>query len=349
MRIGAIAESGLEWLALKLDFAPRALLDTHAAMLLARTVMAGAELKVFDALAARPLTAEETAAACGSAPDPTALLLDALAACGYLRFREGRFELTRRGRSWLLTASDSSVRDKLLLQTIEWRWLEELEEFVRSGRPLDFHRTMTPEERKLYHRGMRALAGIAAPEVARRIPVPRAPRRMLDLGGSHGHFAAEICRRYPNLTAEVMDLPEAVEAAAPLLAAENLDNRLVHRPGDATRADLGVEQFDLVLMSNLAHHLDAEENRDLARRIARALRSGGAFVIQEPARVERPGRQGQIPALLGLYFAMQSRPGVRTWTVSAMASWQRSAGLTVSRPRRLRTAPGWVLQVAVRK
>jgi 2-polyprenyl-3-methyl-5-hydroxy-6-metoxy-1,4-benzoquinol methylase len=348
MKIGAIAESAFEWLALKLDLAPRALVDTHAAMLLARTLMAGAELKVFDALAARPLNAEDVAAACGSAPRPTALLLDALAASGYLRFRQGRFEITRRSRSWLLSRSDSSVRDKLLLQTIEWLWLEELEEFVRFGRPLDFHSRMTAVERDLYHRGMRALAGIAGPEVARRIPVSNGARRMLDLGGSHGHFAAEICRRHPNLSAEVIDLPDAIEAAGPLLAAEGLGERLVHRSGDATQADLGTEQFDLVLMSNLAHHLDVQQNRDLAQRIARALTPGGTFVIQEPARAEHPGRQDQIPALLGLYFAMQSRPGVRTWTVSEMASWQRDAGLRTSRTKRLRTAPGWVLQSAFR-
>ena len=348
MKIGAIAESALEWLALKFDLAPRALVDTHAAMLLARTVMAGAELSVFDALSDRPLTAEATAAACGSAPGPTALLLDALAACGYLRFRDGRFALTRRARPWLLTDGRASVRDKLLLQIVEWRWLEELEDFVRSGRPLDFHGTMRSEERDLYHRGMRALAGIAGREVARRIPVPRGARRMLDLGGSHGHFAAEICRRHSGLVAEVMDLPEAIEAAAPLLAAERLGARTKHLPGDATKADLGIEQFDLVLMSNLAHHLSEEQNRELALRVARALRPGGAFVIQEPARAERRGRSSQIPALLGLYFAMQSRPDVRTWTVTEMAGWQRSAGLRVSRALPLRTAPGWVLQAATK-
>src|SRR5947208_11386550 len=103
MKIGAIPQSALEWLALRLERAPRALVDTHAAMLLARTVMAGAELKLFDALAAGPLTAEETAASCGSAPGPTAILLDALSACGYLRFTEGRFALRRRSRDWLLT------------------------------------------------------------------------------------------------------------------------------------------------------------------------------------------------------------------------------------------------------
>src|SRR5438067_4573051 len=349
MKIGAIGESALEWLALKLELAPRALVDTHAAMLLARTVMAGAELKVFDALSARPLTAGEVAEACGAAPAPTALLLDALAACGYLRFSNGRFELTRRARPWLVSAAPSSVRDKLLLQAVEWRWLETLEGFIRSGRPLDFHNSMTAEERDLYHRGMRSLAGAAGREVARRVPLPRGARKMADLGGSHGHFAAEICRRHPGLSAEVFDLPEAIQAAAPLLAAEGLGDRLVHRVGDATTVDLGVEQFDLVLMSNLAHHLDAEQNRELASCVARALTPGGAFVIQEPARAERPGHAGQLPALLGLYFAMQSRPGVRTWTIAEMADWQRSAGLRVLRAKRLRTAPGWVHQAAIKR
>jgi len=172
---------------------------------------------------------------------------------------------------------------------------------------------------------------------------------MLDLGGSHGHFAAEIGRRYPGLSAEVMDLPEAIEAAAPLLSAEGLGDRLVHRSGDAAKADLGDDQYDLVLMSNLAHHFDAGQNLHIARRVAKALKPGGAFVIFDAARAERPGEAGQIPALLGLYFAMQSRPGVRTWSVTEMAGWQRSAGLQVCRAKRLRTAPGWVLQSAIRR
>lgn len=348
MRIGAIPESVVEWIALKLELAPRALVDTHGAMMLARTVMAGAELKIFDALVQRPLTAQQTAETCGLALAPTALLLDALVACGYLKFIHGRFVLTRSARPWLISAGPHSVRDKLLLQIAEWRWLESLEDFVRSGLPLDFHESMTAQERGLYHRGMRALAGVAGHEVAARVPIRHGATRLLDLGGSHGHFAAEICRRHSGLCAEVMDLPEAIEAAAPMLAAEGLGDRLAHRPGDALTADLGVEQYDLVLMSNLAHHFDAEQNRMLAKNVARALKPGGAFVIQEPARSERPGQARQVPALLGLYFAMQSRPGVRTWTVIEMAGWQRSAGLKVRRAVPLRTAPGWVQQSAIR-
>ena len=348
MKIGSIPESILEWIALKFEIAPRALVDTHAAMLLSRTLMAGAELDVFGALSAGPLSAEEVAGECRCAPQPMELLLDALAASGYLRVADGRYALTRRSRHWLPGAAPSSIRDKLLLQAIEWRWMETLEDFVRSGRPLDFHDSMSDDERKLYHRGMRALAGITGREVARLVPLRRGATRILDLGGSHGHFAAEICRRYPNVSAEVIDLPDAVEAAAPLLAAEGLGDRLVHRPGDVVGADLGSERYDLVLMSNLAHHLDDEQNRQLAARVAKSLKPRGAFVIQEPARAERPGGNGQIPSLLGLYFAMQSRPGVRTWAVAEMAGWQKSAGLRPLRAKRLRTAPGWVQQSAVR-
>ena len=61
-------------------------------------------------------------------------------------------------------------------------------------------------------------------------------------------------------------------------------------------------------MSNLAHHLDWQENGALAARVARALRRGGVFVIQEPARPERPDQGGQTGTLLGLYFALQEPP-----------------------------------------
>jgi hypothetical protein len=72
------------------------------------------------------------------------------------------------------------------------------------------------------------------------------------------------------------------------------------------------------------------------------------FVIQEPARPERPDQGGQTGTLLGLYFALQSRPNVQTWTVREMAEWQEAAGLRPARAIRLRTAPGWVQQAARR-
>jgi SAM-dependent methyltransferase len=348
MKIGVRPESLIERLGLWLGLVPISLLETHIAATLARSIMAGVELGVFEALAPGPLGANAIAARCGTDPASTPLLLDALTSCAYLRLSHGRYALTSQSRKWLLRDARNSVRDKILLQAVEWRWLTELETFVRTGRPLDFHASMSEPELQLYHRSMRALAGIGGGEVARRTPAPRNARRMLDLGGSHGHFAAEICRRRPRLFAEVMDLPSAVEQAAPLLAAEGLGERVVHVVADVTQVDLGVELYDLILMSNLAHHLDAAQNLDLAKRAARALRPGGMFVIQEPVRPARPARAGQTGTLLGLYFALQSRPGVQTWTVADLAGWQAAAGLRPRRPIAMRTAPGWMQQSARR-
>lgn len=344
MRIAVRAEALLERLALWLGLAPVPLLETHISVTAARAIMAGVELDVFDTLADAPLTAEEVAARCRTDATATARLLRALTACGYLVLTGDRFALAPVSRKWLLRGGPRSIRDKVLFQSAEWRWLEQLEDFIRTGRALDFHGVMTSADWDLYQRSMRAVAGIAGREVGRRTPVPRGARTMLDLGGSHGHYAAAICRRHPRLRAVVLDLPQAVERAAPLLAAEGLGDRVTHVAGEVVGGDLGTSCYDLIFASNLAHHLSAAENRALARKVARALRPGGFFVIQDLARLDRPGRGGQVPALLDLYFAFQS--GAGTWSVPEMAGWQAEAGLRVRRPIRLRTAPGWVQQAA---
>jgi SAM-dependent methyltransferase len=342
VKLAVRAESVLERLALWFGQVPEPLFETHISATLARTIMAGVELEIFECLEAAPLDATEISARSHTDQAATTLLLDALTACGYLSLSDGRYALLPKSRKWLLRSSTNSVRDKILLQAIEWRWLRHLEEFVRTGEPLDFHTTMSDAERDLYHRSMRAIAGIAGREVGWRTPVPRNARQMIDLGGSHGHFAASICRHHPLLNAQVLDFPDAIEKAAPLLAAEHLGARVVHIAGDVTQTDLGREQYDLVFMSNLAHHLAENQNFALAKRIARALRPGGIFVIQEAVRPSTPAKAGQTGTLLGLYFALQSKADVNSWTVADMSAWQAEAGLKPLKERHLHTAPGWV-------
>ncbi len=346
MRLGVIPETPLEWIGLRLGRVPLPLFETHIAATLARALMAAVRLGIFESLSAGPRGVTEIALLCRTNPKATMLLLDALTTSRYLTFDGGQYALTRQSWTWMLRDSPQSIRDKILLQNTEWRWLAELEAFIASGQPLQFHSSMSGEERRLYHRSMRALAGIAGAEVARRIPMPPRAHRMLDIGGSHGHYSAELCRRFPDLRAEVLELPEAIEIAAPLLAAEGLGDRVVYRPGNILETDLGDNQFDLVLMSNVAHHLDEASNMDVARRVKRALRSNGVFVIQEPVYGTR--NTDQTGALLALYFGLQSEKDVRTWTLHEMAGWQSRAGLRTRRPIKLTTAPGWVQQSASR-
>jgi SAM-dependent methyltransferase len=346
MKLGAVPQTLFERIAKASGMLPEPLLDTHIAMLLARTVMEGSRLGVYEALASGPLTANEVAARCGGHPPAMGKLLNALAGCGYLVFDRGRFGLSPPARKWLLPDAGQPLHDKMLFQFLEWEYVEHIGDFVRTGRPVDIHSTMTAEEWGTYQRGMRSAASTWAPEVGRRTPVPKGAKDMLDIGGSHGLLSAAICRRHPGLRSVILDLPEAVEHAAPILAGEEMGERITHRAGDVLGDDLGAEAWDVVLMANLVHHFDDATNRLLAKKIARALRPGGVFVIQELYRPHTPNEAGQVGALLDLYFALTSESG--TWSFEEMADWQREAGLKPRKPVKFLTVPGNGQQSAVK-
>ncbi len=343
MRIGAVGESLLERLAVRLRLGPRPLLETHGTVLLAQAVMVATRAGVFEALAAGPLGAAEVAARCATATRPTAALLVVLETARYVRSAGGRYALAPDARRWLLADSPNSLRENVLFRFTEWPWIAGLDRFLASGRPLDIHAAMSPEQWGAYQRGMRSLATVLAREVAWRTPVPRQARTMLDLGGGHGHYAAALCGRHRALTAVVLDLPEAL-AQAP--APDGLGGRIEFRAGDARAADLGAAAFDLILASNLLHHFDPAQGRDLVRRAALALRPGGVLVVQELFAPATARTGGQLGALADLYFAMTSESG--TLSVAEIAVWQREAGLRPRRPLRFVTFPGAGQQSAVK-
>jgi SAM-dependent methyltransferase len=282
-----------------------------------------------------------------NSPAATEKLLNTLTGCGYLVYRQGSYELTPKSRKWLLRRSPSNLCDKLLLQLREWDIVEGYEEFVRTGRTLRVHASVADEDFwRIHQRGMRNLAAIAADEVAARLPMPPGAKDTLDIGGSHGHYSVCLCRRHPGLKSVVLDLPEAVKQAAPILADENVEGRVTHRPGNPLSDDLGERSVDVVFMSPLVHHFTDEQNRALMKRIARALRPNGVCVMLDAIRPKQPGDGGQVAALLDLYFALTSESG--TWPIEAMAEWLREAGLTLERPIWLRTMPGGALVVGRR-
>ena len=342
-----MAENPVERLIARLNLAPRPLLETQMAYTLARLIMIGTKLRVFEAVSDRPASPDEVAARCGLSLVGTEKLLFALAGAGYLRAADGGYALTPVSRKWLLPSSPNSIADKLLFQFLEWEWMERAEDYVRSGEPLELHSgDLTAGDWDLYQRGMRAMANAFAGEAVRRMPVPKGAREMLDIGGSHGYYSVALCRRHEGLRSEVLDLPEAVEQAAPLLAAEGMGDRVVHRAGDALTSDLGTAAYDLVLIAQLVHHFSEAQNRELATRVAASLRPGGVFAVLDEFRPRTAKEAGQVGALLEFYFALTSQSG--TWAVEEIANWQRQAGLRPRRPIRFRTIPGVGIQAATK-
>src|SRR4029078_3256749 len=134
----------------------------------------------------------------------------------------------------------------MLFQFYEWDYMELSEEYVRTGKPFELHSRIEKDEWDSYQRGMRSIANAAVGETVRRMPMPKGATEMLDIGGSHGFYSVALCRKHDGLRSAIRDLPQAIEHAAPLLAAEGMGDRVVHRAGDALADDLGTDSYDLV-------------------------------------------------------------------------------------------------------
>ena len=344
MRVGIIGETLFERIVARTNLLPSPLLETQIAFTMARSIMAGVKLGIFDAIDAGATTPAEVAATCKTNPDATTKLMNLLVGCRYLRHRGGRYTLAPKSRRWLLRDSPHSIADKLLFQYDEWDTVAKFEQYVADGEPLDLHNTLTSAAAwDRYQRGMRAMAAISADEVGMRLPVPPGATAMLDIGGSHGLYSVSVCRRHAGLRSTILDLPSAVEHAAPILARENMGDRVQHRPGNALTDDLGEGTWDVIFLSQLVHHFTDEQNRALMRSIARALKTGGVCVVLELVLPPAPEKAGGMAAVMDLYFAATSRSGI--WPLATMQGWHRDAGLKVEAPVQLRTLPGGALVV----
>jgi SAM-dependent methyltransferase len=343
MKYGAHASNPLESLAFLLGKVPIPALDALMPLLKARSIHAGVELGVFDALRDGPLAAGELASRCRLDREATEMLLRCLVACQYLEQRGDAYSLSAVARRHLLRGAEKELWAFTLWSGKLWDTLGRLDEMLATGRGFDLHDSIaSPEYQALYQRAMLEVARLHAAKLAGEIELPPGARRMLDVAGSHGLFAAELVRRNPGLSAEVLDLPNAIGAARALAREEGIGDLVSHRAGDLLTADLGEGELDLVFLANILHHFRPEQNLELLRRIHRALVPGGQVAIWdiEPAAA---GSKAGIGDLAGLFFRLTS--GARTYRPEEYRLWLREAGFAETGARRILSLPGYALML----
>lgn len=347
MKLKAKPENPLEWMALKLNLAPLPLVDTQVAFNAARAIMSGAELGIYEAIGKGQKTFEQVAADCKTDPHATKQLLNCLVGLGYLSWSNNNYSLKKKYHKWLLKESEANLIGKLRFQLYEWNWIAMLEDYVRTGKTLQLHSTVDEKEWNLYQEGMRDLSVNAAKDLAKKIPMPKNATTMLDIGGSHGLYSIELCKKHPQLKSTILELPGAIESASAIAKRYDNTGRVTYKAGNALMDDLGAEQYDAVMINNVVHHFTMEQNNELAKKIARALKPGGIYIIGEFIRTDKPGEGGAVAATSGLYFSVISASG--NWSEAEMRSWQENAGLKPEKAVATMTIPGWKMIVAAKR
>jgi ubiquinone/menaquinone biosynthesis C-methylase UbiE len=340
MRPGLIPDGPLEHIAIRMNAAP--VVDGHAmfGMPMARAVMAGVRLGVFERLAREPATVAEVARDLDTSADGTAMLLEALYSLGHLERRRSAYSLPASTRKWLDPQSDSYVGTHIEHCFDYWQWWERLEDVVKTGRGVEIHDFPPGDPHwQRYIRGQFELARLSAPEIAKAIHLPPRPESVLDVAGGHGWFSAELCRRHPTLHATVLDLPGSVAVGREIVAEQGMSDRVAFREGNMMSADLGASH-DGALVFNIVHHLTPERNVHLLRRIRDALKPGGTVAVMDLFLPERD-RRPDAAALLGLFFYLTSAAAI--YPEADVRRWLNEAGFENIRRVTIRRLPGQAL------
>jgi len=311
-----------------------------------RALLAGARAGVFAALAVTSRSAAEVGLLCGLDARAGTLLLHALRALGLVERAanavetgEPRYALTAVARLCLVPGSPRDLTGYLALAADTAESWGRLEEALRTGRPIEVSSQAAQEGAPVRHgafiRGMRSTALGNAPICAEKLDwaalLGRTPSTLLDLGGGPGTYALEFARRWPELTATVLDLEETIAIAREVVSEEPdraVSGRISFQAGDFHKDPLG-GPYDCAWVSHIVHGHPEETLAPLLTRVREALAPGGAIAIHDFILDEGRARP-PFAALFGLNMLVMSDHG-RTYTQAELRALLEQAGFQGAR------------------
>ena len=318
----------------------RALFDVCAGFVYAQVLHACVRLDLFTMLAEGPQSPAVLGRRMGLS-DPAAERLLGAAAALKLAARRGEcFGLGKLGAAMVAdpglaamvrhhAAFYADLQDPVALLRGEARLdgLAQYWPYARAARPGD----LSDAQVSAYTALMAATQPMIAEEVLHAYSL-RKHRRLMDVGGGDGSFAALAAARAPHLDVVVFDLPPVAERARARLAAAGLASRATAIGGHFL-VDALPGGADVATLIRVVHDHDDDAALAILKRIHAALPPGGILVLAEPM-AGTPGAEPIGEAYFGFYLlAMGSG---RPRTAPELARLLAKAGFQQSRQVRTR-------------
>ncbi|SDW70776.1 C-methyltransferase [Amycolatopsis xylanica] len=298
---------------------------------------AAVSLGVFGALADGPASAAKVAAALGTDPRATRILLGALAAEGLLGLGGEGFALAPGAAELLVPSSPGYFGGNTAVASSDWEWrlMGGLAGFVRAGGPaagtaaeapdfpfwVDFATHLTG----LTKAGSQAVAELLTPWARERPAMD-----VLDVGCGHGLFGLALAATHPEGRLWCQDWPSVLDVAAGYAARRGMADRTSYLPGDAFTAELG-GSYDVIVLANFLLQFSAARCAELLARLVPALKPGGRIVIAGFTTGDAPPAAERHAHLLGLLM-LAGTSGGELHSGADYLAMLAAAGLAPSRP-----------------
>lgn len=265
----------------------RALFDLCAGYVYSQVLLACVELRLFELLRERPLSAADLSAHLSLPRDSAERLLAAAVSLNLLERREGgRFGLGPLGAASL---GNPGIAAMVTHGSVLYRDLADPVALLRRGRGETELAGFWP-----YATGLATDAGSIAPYtrlMAASLPLVaeqvldaysfRFNRSLLDIGGGDGSFLSAVARQSPAIRLALIDLPPVADLARARFEREGLGGRAIAIAGDILSDPLP-PGHDVVSLIRVIHDHDDGPALAILRAAWAALAPGGTLVLAEP-------------------------------------------------------------------
>ncbi len=331
----------IEKILLSNDIIPHPFADASFSVGLGFALGSAVKLKIADQLTMEFKDVKSIAKRANVSEVGAELILDCLDALGYVHKKETKYAFTKRGFKNLSEQSPSNFRYFILFCDYLYKGYIHLDETIRLGKSPQSNmlEEMTDYEWELFSRAMIDISRTNFKEVAKKIPVAKTHTKLLDLGGSHGLYSIELCKRNPNLKATIVDLHPVKKYAEECITHNKASKNVSFMSSDFMKDELP-KGVDIILAFNIIHGLNPSENETLAGKAYGSLNKGGLFVILD--QIKGIGGSSQMSKATTSYMALNllHQAGGKTYSRNEIDTFTSKAGFIKTELKKL-NAPGF--------
>jgi len=247
----------------------------------ASVLAAAAELDIFSALAAHPMTAKSLSAKLRTNLRATTILLDALTALRFLTKSSGKYIVPLDATQMLTEESPDNILPAILHQANGLRRWSQLARITQTGKPAKCKPSIRGRaaDEAAFIGAMDNFSAPFADRIVRKL-LPLKFRHLLDVGGGPGTWTIAFLHSVPKAKATLFDLPTVIPLAKKRIAKAGLTKRVTVVASDYYRDELPAGA-DFAWLSAIAHQNSREQNRSLFAKIYSSLQDNGVLVIRD--------------------------------------------------------------------
>jgi len=291
-----------------------------------RIMLAANEFDLFTALSEKRLPSSELAEIIQVNARALAIIMDALAAMGFLIKDNDLYRNSEATEKFLVKGKPDYKGYLLKFMNTSWKHWGNLEETIKTGSAdleADLPNQSQREYNQMYIWAMDNVGRERADRAAKKLDLSNVSK-MLDIAGGAATYSIALAKENPQLTSVVLDLPFPLEVASDNIAQNGLTDRISTRTGSYWDAEYE-PVFDLVLISQIIHGLSYSQCAKLIERSVHALAPGGRMIVSDSILSE-DRTYPYHAALFSAYMLATTKQG-QSYTFNEVREWMESAGL----------------------